>query len=72
MGKFLADDAPQRAVDRYLETLTNVERQRLQPEFLKQLVEKTGQIADDLENLLTQVQALAGNGEEERIRIPKR
>lgn len=67
MGRFLADDAPQRAVDRYLDTLTNVERQRLQPKFLEQLVEKTGQIADDLENLLTQVQALSGNGEEERI-----
>jgi predicted flap endonuclease-1-like 5' DNA nuclease len=67
MGRYLDERAPQEAVDLYLEGLTNVERERLQPEYVEKLTAKARAIASLLENLLSQFQALAGATDEQRI-----
>ena len=67
MGKYLDAEAPQRAIDLYLDELTHVERQRLQPETMDRLTAKAGAIAGLLENLLSQFQALAEGNDEQRI-----
>ncbi len=67
MGRYLADDAPQHAVDFYLDTLPNLERERLKPEVIERLTDKTRQIGERLESLIAQFPALAADGDEERI-----
>jgi predicted flap endonuclease-1-like 5' DNA nuclease len=67
VGKYLDQDAPQRAVDLYLAGLTNVERERLQPEYVERLTATARALASLLENLLSQFQALAGDKDERRI-----
>lgn len=67
MSSFLADGAPERAVDLYLEGLPNVQRQRLQPEYLEKLTEQARTIAQRLEGVLSETQSLADGSEEHRI-----
>jgi predicted flap endonuclease-1-like 5' DNA nuclease len=67
VGKYLDQDAAQRAVDLYLAELTNVERERLQPEYVEALTAKARALASLLENLMSQFQALAGVNDEQRI-----
>ena len=67
MSRYLDAEAPQKAIDFYLDELTHVEQQRLQPETLDRLTAKAGAIAGLLENLLSQFQALAEGNEEQRI-----
>ena len=67
MGRYLDEKAPQEAVDLYLEGLANVERERLQPEYVEKLTAKARAIASLLENLLSQFQVLAGATDEQRI-----
>ena len=42
MGKYLDAEAPQKAIDLYLNELTHVEQQSLQPEALDRLTAKAG------------------------------
>jgi predicted flap endonuclease-1-like 5' DNA nuclease len=67
MGKYLDADAPQKAIDLYLNELSHVERQRLQPDTLEKLTAKAGATAALLEDLLSQFQALGEGNEEHRI-----
>ena len=67
MGTYLDAEAPQKAVDLYLDELAHVGQQHLQPETLDRLTAKAGAIAGLLENLLSQFQALAEGNEEQRI-----
>lgn len=67
MVKFLAEDAPQRAVERYLDTLAEEERWQLGRRDLAELKEKASGLAERLQRLLTQLQALAGQSEQDRI-----
>jgi predicted flap endonuclease-1-like 5' DNA nuclease len=67
VGRFLDKEAPQKAVDLYLEGLTNVERKRLQPEYVEKLTAKARAIGSLLENLLSQFQVLAGANDEQRV-----
>jgi predicted flap endonuclease-1-like 5' DNA nuclease len=67
MDKFLAEDAPQRAVELYLDTLAEEERWQLGKRDLADLKEKASDLARRLQRLLTQLQALAGQNEQERI-----
>jgi predicted flap endonuclease-1-like 5' DNA nuclease len=67
MVKFLAEDAPQRAVEHYLDALAEEERWQLGKRDLANLKEKASDLADRLQRLLAQLQALAGKSEEDRI-----
>jgi predicted flap endonuclease-1-like 5' DNA nuclease len=67
VAKYLGNDAVQRALDLYLDTLPNVERQRLKPETVEGLTDTTRELAERLEILLSQIQELANDSEEERV-----
>jgi len=66
MGKFLAEDAPQRAVELYLDVLPQEDRWQLGEDDLAALKKKASRLADQLQRLLAQFQALAGHGEQDR------
>jgi len=66
MGKFLAEDAPQRAIELYLDALPEKDRWQLGKEELAALKEKASRLADQLQRTLTQFQALAGHSEQDR------
>ena len=65
MGKYLGDQARQQAIELYLNALPETEREQLQSDYFE-LTEKTNEIADRLEDLLSQIQALAGESPAER------
>ncbi|MFN2129582.1 MAG: DUF4332 domain-containing protein [Anaerolineae bacterium] len=67
MNKFLAEDAPQRAVELYLDTLTEEERWQLGKRDLADLKEKASDLGDRLQRLLAQLQTLAQQSEKDRI-----
>jgi predicted flap endonuclease-1-like 5' DNA nuclease len=67
MGKYLDAEAPREAVDLYLRELTHVERDHLQPETLERLTAKASALAELLEGLLSQFQALASGSQEQHI-----
>jgi predicted flap endonuclease-1-like 5' DNA nuclease len=67
MVKFLAEDAPQRAVELYLDALSEEERWQLGKRDLADLKAKASHLADQLQRLLTQLQTLAQQDEQDRI-----
>jgi predicted flap endonuclease-1-like 5' DNA nuclease len=67
MSRFLAEDAPQRAVELYLDALPEEERWQLGKRDLADLKEKASHLADQLQRLLTQLQSLAQRDEQDRI-----
>jgi predicted flap endonuclease-1-like 5' DNA nuclease len=67
VDKYLEKDAVQQAIDLYLDTLSNVPRQQLKPEYLESLTNRTRNLAEQLETLLSQIQALAAGSREDRI-----
>jgi predicted flap endonuclease-1-like 5' DNA nuclease len=66
MSQFLAKDAPQRAVELYLDALPEKERWQLGEKELAELKESASRLADQLQRLLGQLQELAGEDEHDR------
>ena len=66
MAKFLAQDAPQRAIELYLDALPEKDRWQLGEKELAALKDQASRLADQLQRLLNQFQALAGKNEQDR------
>jgi hypothetical protein len=67
MGKYLAEGALGRAIDFFLDTLSDAEKACIGPDRVEGLTDKTHAIAERLEALLLEVRSLAGASDEERI-----
>lgn len=66
MVRFLAEDAPQRAIELYLDALPDKDRWQLGENELAALKEKASRLADQLQRLLAQLQAIAGQNDHDR------
>jgi predicted flap endonuclease-1-like 5' DNA nuclease len=67
MGQFLVEDAPQRAVELYLDAMPEEQRWRLGQKDLAELKEKASHLAEQLQRLLAQLQSLAQKTEQDRV-----
>jgi predicted flap endonuclease-1-like 5' DNA nuclease len=65
MGKYLDESAVERAMELYLDGLPNGEKLRSQPVIIERLTAKTKQIAEQVDDLLADIQALAAGDSSE-------
>ena len=65
MGKYLDDSAVERAMELYLNGLPNGDKLRSQPAIIERLTAKTNQIAEQIDDLLADIQALAAGDSNE-------
>lgn len=65
MGKYLDDSAIETAMDLYLKSLPNGDKLRAQPAIIERLTAKTRQIAEQVDDLLADIQALAAGDSSE-------
>jgi predicted flap endonuclease-1-like 5' DNA nuclease len=66
MTRFLAEDAPQRAIELYLDALPEKDRWQLGERELAALKDRASRLANQLQRLLAQFQTLAGESEQDR------